>query len=165
MKTRMVFLGTLVILLSIIPFGAYAQEKYVPKENEELYGTWTNQSANSAQPQKTVNFDGGYKDYEKISDTINPYEEGTEQIVEKWTDSEGNIWYKTLTTVTFGITPSGPYKGYDYKGWKFQSLEKLSKSGSVREVMSVRVSDFSPKLYPRKIDPDGDYMRFYRAEN
>ena len=95
MKTRVLLLYAPVILMFMIPFGAIAQDKYVPKANEELYGTWINDNAMPPQyPKKTVYFPGGRKQYANISDT-EPFEEDTEEIAEKWTDSEGNIWYKT----------------------------------------------------------------------
>jgi hypothetical protein len=142
-----------------------AQDKYVPKANEELYGTWTNENASTMQPQKSINFPGGYKAYEKITDT-SPFEEGTEQIAEKWTDSEGNVWYKIINVITLGIVPSGPYKGYDYKGWKIQCLQKVSNSGTVREWTWVQVPAFDPSLYPTKIDPTDSqhYAIVYRAK-
>jgi hypothetical protein len=63
--------------------------------SEELYKTWINARM---QPQKTVNFPGGYKDYLLASDAT-PSAEGNEQILSKWTDSEGDVWYKTFGTL------------------------------------------------------------------
>ena len=87
MKTRMLFLGALMILLSMIPIGVIAQDKYVPKANEESYGTWTNEKGT---PQKAVIFAGGFMNYMLISDTTPTYNEGTQQIESKWQDAEGN---------------------------------------------------------------------------
>ena len=84
MKT--VALSWIVILLVAFSTATFAQDKYVSKANEELYGTWTNSSMN---PQKTVVFSGGYKDYTLIKDTI-PVAADKEEIVAKWTDSDGN---------------------------------------------------------------------------
>ena len=105
MKGRTLLLCSALILVALLLLDGYCfGQNYIAKSNEELYGTWTNENA---QPQEMVKFPGGYKTYDKISDS-NPYEEGTEQIAEKSTDSEGNVWYKTFGTVTFGIHPSGP---------------------------------------------------------
>jgi hypothetical protein len=158
MKRRMLFLSFLMILLSIITFGANAQDKYVPKPNEELYGTWTSKQnvEDFFHPQKIVNTADGYKNYAKISNSV-PFEEGTEQIDSKWTDTEGNIWYKTFSTVTIGV----------YKGYRFQSLVKISKSGTISESVSISIAhqDFKPAYYPTKIDPnDSTYKIMFRAE-
>jgi hypothetical protein len=150
MKPRMMLSG--VILLALIQIGGWAQGKYVPAPNEMFYGTWTNDKIT---PQKTVAFPGGWKNYNLISDA-NPVEEGTEQIVEKWTDPEGNIWYKSYGTITKG----------EYIGMKWQSLHKFNKSGTVREYTWAQVfGDFNPTL-PPKIDPTDveHYRLYYRAK-
>jgi hypothetical protein len=113
-----------VIAVILIMVAGCAPGKYVAKQNEQLFGTWTNeQNVGSVyDPQKVVIAIDGYKLYSKISDSV-PSEENTWQIDSKWTDSEGNIWYKTFGTVTMGT----------YKGARWQELEKLSKSGTVWE--------------------------------
>jgi hypothetical protein len=140
------------VLLSLFLLGGCATGKYVPKANEELYGTWTN---NSTFPQRVVINPGEYRHYGLISDP-NPEEEGTEHIDTKWTDSEGNIWYRTFGTVTTGA----------WKGHNFQALTKLSKSGTVLESEAYSfLGDFSPSYYPTKINPQGMlYGLYYRAE-
>ena len=160
---------TIVISLAILfTASGYAQTadvgKYIPTENEELYGTWINESV-GVERQKSVNFPGGYKSYEKVSDS-SPFEEGTEQIADKWTDSEGNVWYKIINVITLGIVPSGPYKGHEYKGLKIQCLQKVSNSSTVREWTWVQVPAFDPGLYPNKIDPTDSqhYAIVYRAK-
>lgn len=52
-------LGAMVILLSLILLEGCGQGKYRPKLNEELYGTWTNESygivtAATFMPQKEI---------------------------------------------------------------------------------------------------------------
>ena len=160
MNARMPLLCASVILLAMILLGGYCYgQNYIPKANEELYATWTNENAKSTDAQKSVKFPGGYKLYLRISDT-KPFEEGTEQISEKWTDSEGNVWYKTNGTVTFGI-----FGGHDYEGFKWQCLYKFNKSGTVQESTWVHVFDFSHDMYPLKIDPkEANYGIFYRTE-
>jgi len=155
MNPRRLLLGAMAVLLVIVPVGGWAQEKYVPKDNEELYGTWTNEQ--NVTLQKAVDFPGGYECYSGISDST-PYETGTEQIETKWTDPEGNIWYKTFGTVTGGIG----------KGYRWQDLIKISKSGRVRESENdpIGTMEFSPSKYPTKIDPDSDpyqYNIMYRS--
>ena len=156
MKARgMLFLSSLLILLSIITFGAKAQDKYVPKANEELYGTWiNNKSINSYHVQKAVHIPNAWREFSDVKDTV-PHQEGTVRIDDKWTDSDGTIWYKTFNAITSGT----------YKGFKVQALQKISQSGSVKENVSIAVGEFDPKLYPTEIDPkDDSYQIFYRAE-
>ena len=149
MKKRIV----LAVLVVLFTASGYAQTTdYIPKANEELYGTWTNESMS---PQKTVNFAGGCKDFDLLSDSVS-FGGGTEQIASKWKDSEGNIWYKTLDKGTAG----GAYAGY-----KWQALQKFSKLGTVREFEVKVVGEFDPNSYPTKIDPkDSSYKIYYRAE-
>ena len=85
-------MSILILLLSVV---GYAQEKYVPKDNEELYGTWANEKM---QFQKPMNFKGGFKDYVRIEDAT-PMGVGIENITKKWTDSEGNIWCQTFGVI------------------------------------------------------------------
>ena len=166
MKARMRLCASIILLVMILLGGYCYGQNYVPKADEVLYGTWTNDNTNSAQMgERSVTFPGGYKNYFGLSPNTF-FEQGTEQLIEKWTDSEGNVWYKSQATTTYGIVPSGVYKGYDYKGWKFQCLQKFSKSGTVRELMAVHVPEFDPNLYPTKIDPTDieHYKIFYRAK-
>jgi hypothetical protein len=158
MKTRTLLFVASVILLFMIARGATAQDKYVPKADEELYGTWTSKQnvEDYFHPQKSVNTADGYKNYSKVSDSVS-FEEGTEQIDTKWTDTEGNIWYKTFSTVTTGV----------YKGYRFQSLVKISKSGTISESVSISIAhqDFKPTYYPTEIDSnDSTYKIMFRAE-
>ena len=151
MKPRMLLLFALLVLLSLILLGSCAPRKYVPKPNEEIYGTWTNEKIF---PQKVVNTADGWKQYNYIADSV-PLIEGTGTPDSKWTDSEGNIYYKGFDTVTSGT----------YKGNKFQELDKLSKSGTVWESVSTMVREFEASNYPAKIDPkDSSYRIYYRTE-
>jgi hypothetical protein len=82
-----------------------------------------------------------------------PAAEGMEEISRRWTDSPGDIWYETPGAVT-----SGPGAGK-----KFQALTRISKAWTVRETVSVTVSDFSPADYPAAIDAgDPDYRIYGR---
>ena len=137
------------ILLFIVLLGARAQEKYVPKADEELYGTWTNEEYSgltSYQPQKEVDTADRYGWYHMISDSV-PYEEGTYEVDRKWTDAEGNIWYRILCTAK-----TGTWK--DYKG---QWLIELSKSATVWECTWSLYSpsqEVNPENYPKEINRD-----------
>lgn len=134
--------------LLVIGLGVWSQGKYVPKPNEELNGTWTNPKADI---QKHVNTSDGWKMYIHISDSV-PYDTGTGGIDNKWTDSEGNIWYKSFSI--------------DQNGYKSQSLMKLSKSATVLESVFRAVDQFDPKNYPTKIDPmDPNYDIYFRSDS
>jgi hypothetical protein len=151
----MMLLGVPVILLSLIQLASCGPGKYTPKPNEEIYGTWTNEKMS---PQKEIHTADGSKQYLYTSDSTSFYE-GTGKTISKWTDSEGNIWYKVLSTFT---TPN------TYKGQIFTVLEKLSKSATVWEsVWASPSSDAELKnpVYPAAIDPNNsNYRIYYRTE-
>jgi len=155
---RILIIGASIVLLALIQSGGWSQTKYVPKENEELYATWINErnpKGDMDHPQKDVSAPGRYELYYSIADS-EPFETGTVEIEAKWTDSEGNIWYKA-----FGTVSSGSYKGYRY-----QTLAKISKSGTVREeqVNPIGMADFSPDNYPTEIDSkSSQYSIMYRS--
>ena len=118
--------------------------KYVPKPNEELYGTWINESIRY---QKLVVFAGGFKEYLSVADAEQDWET-TEQISAKWKDGDGNIWYKTFDLYTIG----------QLKGTKMQYLWKIS-SGSQIERRGEAVKDFNEKSFP--IDLRSDHLTDY----
>ncbi len=159
MKGRKAFLGAVLFMLSLILLGDWNPGKYVAKPNEEIYGTWVNKDnyggVNS--PQKEIITADGVKKYDKVSDPT-PLQKYTKIIDSKWTDAEGNIWYKTYGTVTDGA----------YKGWTWQGIDKLSKGATVWESnyhgMGLGTA-FDTVYYPTKIDPLGENYRMeYRAE-
>jgi hypothetical protein len=133
-------------MVFLIPFATNAQEKYVPTANEELYGVWMcRENPDYNHPQKSVITADGYKSFLHTSDTASQ-EEGTMVIDGKWTDSDGNTWYKILGTVTTG----------QWKGYNFQALEKLTNSGTIKESVFQPIglgTKFSPEYYPLAIDP------------
>ncbi len=158
MKSGMWRLSALMFVLTLITLWGCTKGNYVAKPNEELYGTWTNESMTV---QKETISATGYKAFSHISDS-DSNAEATTQITNKWKDSEGNIWYKTLGTGTSG----------EWDGYKWQTLQKLSKSGTMREevvhvIGTVKSeSPFDPKSYPPTIDPKSpNYSLYYRAGN
>jgi hypothetical protein len=142
------------ILLSLIPFVVNAQDKYVPKAKEESYGTWVNEKGSL---QKTVIFAGGFMNYILMADKVPTYNEGESKIEAKWIDSEGNVWYKSFGTITEGMG----------EGQKFQTLARVSKSGTVYERVTVIVDEFDPNKYLTEINPNSgpNYCYFTRSEN
>jgi hypothetical protein len=165
MKARMLFGASLFFLALMLLNGyCYSEEKYVPKPDEELYGTWTNEENFGfvPQPQKVVNTPPNIcKAYNGISDS-DPYEESRWDIDSKWTDSEGNVWYKIFRTVSNISEKSG------WQGLNYQELHKFSKSATVWERVGVElqyeVEYSNPQYYPQKIDPkDPSYCILYRT--
>ena len=155
MKTGKMLLCVLLGLLVVLLLGACATTKYVPIPNEELHGTWV-----SDQPmgvgrgtQKIVTSSSGSEYYYKISDP-SPMGESTESIVSRWTDSDGNVWYKTLDTGTYGTL----------NGMMWQSLSRLSKSATVWEYEWALVGELDLNSFPAGIDAKDDtYSIYHRA--
>jgi len=159
MKIAMTVLGATTIL-SIILLGGCGPAKYTPKANEELYGSWINKSYSGAytpsdnHPQKEVIDSNGYHVF-RIVDDAAQYFVGTETITSKWTDSEGNIWYKTY---------KGAWSNNQGKSEVPHFLYKLSKSATVRESVYTIRDTYAPNAFPTKIDPkDPSYLVYTRA--
>jgi hypothetical protein len=93
---------------------------YVPSSKEVLYGTWINTTyTGHTNAQRIDMFDWGYwEEYAKVTDTFSI--NGTFIIVDKWTDSEGNTWYKEYIRMRNGL-----YADFE--------LDRISKSGTVWE--------------------------------
>jgi hypothetical protein len=149
----------LACLLVSALLGGCGPGKYVERPNEELYGTWTNETYSGAisegayAPQKSVTASGTYSDYRMLTDH-GPGFAGKEEVTSKWKDSEGNIWYKTNMSGSTGDST-----------FKWQSLQKLSKAATVREFVVVEVVAFSPANYPTKVEPSApNYKIYYRAK-
>lgn len=151
MKTRIMLRSVFFPLLALLMLGGCATAKSSPKSIEEMsYGTWINKSN---APQKTVRAAGTWKDYQHASDPM-PFREATEQIVDRWTDSQGVAWLKTSDEL---VSPP------DQKGIKFYSLLKISKSGTVLEYVWATV-DFNSKYFPATVAPGvNGYNIYYRA--
>jgi hypothetical protein len=105
MNTRKLIFGFSVILIILVLLAGCTNKKmdvteeefYIPDSREEIYGTWVNTdySGRSFQPQKIVNYHwGAYDIFMKADNDLVSYK-GALTIIDKWTDSEGNIWYKS----------------------------------------------------------------------
>ena len=155
MNGRTLLVSATVIVLSILVTGGWAQQKYVPKTDEELYGTWTNgqNSGDWFRPQKLVLTADQYAVYG--STEALPTFTWMLRIDDKWTDTDGNIWYEVFAVGT------GCFKGHST-----QELYKLSKSGSVMErALEMTTGEDDPALYPKGVDPNApvSYWILYRA--
>lgn len=155
MKTRWIPLALSVLTCSALLVGGCSPGKYVAKANEEIYGTWTNED--SAQ-QKLVISPSGWLIY-AYKDDASEIWGGTGQIMQKWTDSQGAVWYKTFSTITSGYGGS--------RGARSQSLYRLTKGGTVLETQEAVVADYDQKQFPAKIDSSDrdNYRMYFRSTN
>jgi hypothetical protein len=89
MKTRTTILAVLLSFLALILLGGCGPGKYVPRANEEFYGTWINEKMD---PMKIViSPDGSFGDY-NLTTATTPFRGGKWKIFRKWTDSEGSVY-------------------------------------------------------------------------
>ena len=128
----------LAFIVTIVAFSgnAVAEEKaYVPTQDEELFGTWVNPDYNTeSEPAKTVlNPDGTSLSYGTEDSTLG--RPGKFSITDKWSDSEGNVWYKYSYTFKMG----------GYSETRYQ-LVRISNSGKTRE------SVYSRAECPKELD-------------
>ncbi len=95
-----------------------------------------------------VNSDGTFISFAKIYHIDeNVYREGVFEIVEKWKDKEGSIFFKTITW--YGKKAEGKPDSYE--------LDKISADGSIWEYV------FSRNDFPEALDKnDYNYGIYYR---
>jgi hypothetical protein len=143
----MKLLSTLILGAALVAFtgNIFAEEKpYVAKDNEEIYGTWVNMDykPDAVPNQKVIIYPGRFGTFGS-AESKTAMVTGSYWITDKWTDSEGNIWYKT-EFVEFGK------KNYE--------LSKISNSGKTREFV------YSSSKYPTKIDPENATYHIYHRK-
>ena len=141
----------LILCLVLVAFSgnALAEEKaYVPKQDEELYGTWVNPDYNTeTSPAKTLlNPDGTSLSYWKEESTL-VATRGNFSITDKWSDSAGNVWYKITYTWKMG--------GYSETGYE---LARISNSGKTYEYVSSRAE------YPKELSPKHPSYSIYHRQ-
>jgi hypothetical protein len=141
-RTRLLVAAAAVLFLALLLFGGLAV-MHARESRDPFYGTFASEEMS---PQKWVTFPGGFKSYVLMSDAL-PADEGTERIVERWTDAEGNLWYRTQATI------NGKRN--------LLTLVRISKSGTVREFTANEVTDFSRKDFPTAFPRAGSYT-WYR---
>lgn len=152
MNGRRSLFASSVTLFALIQVVGWAQDKYVASEDEELYGTWSND--NMFPPKIVISADGTFEEYFPISNT-KAFRGGTVEMIKKWTGSDNGVYYYTLDRLT-----SGPDKGT-----RTRFLWKVSEDGKVLE-MVWRPSGpaFDPSGMPTEIDPkDRNYLVFDRS--
>jgi hypothetical protein len=152
MKSREYFIRSVVLVVIAVLIVCCAKKPYRPKKDEPLYGVWVNENYNelSENAKYIYNPDGKGLGYEKTTDP-EPKKISRFTIEEKWTDKEGNIYYKVLAKWT-----RPPYEELYATLW-YVSV-KIHPSGDVMEVVA------SKDKYYEEIKPDvtGWYMIHYR---
>jgi hypothetical protein len=114
--------------------------------SDELCGSWINVDYKNhfQKPVKVIfNPDGKFEKY-RNADSKFPQWEGTYKITEKWTDSEGNIFYKFQQ------------KDQLERDWKH--LCKISNSGKILEFV------YGNDEYPTEVIPGPQYYLIYFRE-
>jgi hypothetical protein len=145
MKTTKLISGVVSILVLLAFTLSYAEEEkaYIPKDDEEIYGTGVNTDYSLAQMQKMIVKPIEIIRFSSATDESSYQYMLTFTIIDKWTDSEGNIWYRTENKDTFGLV--------------YYVLYKVSSSGSILEYV------WSHYEYPTEIDPNHvEYRIFHR---
>jgi hypothetical protein len=147
MKTTKLISGVVSILVVLAFTLGYAEEKkaYVPKDDEELYGTWVNEDYSGGlfgMRKRSIHPDRTWEVFNFATDTTSGWR-GTVTITDKWTDSEGNIWYKTYL------------ERADREGIEDYRLCKISSSGSAYEYVTSHVD------YPTEMDSGHYTYRIY----
>jgi hypothetical protein len=157
MKTRILITSVILIFTVLVFIGNYAigEDEYVLTENEEIYSTWVNTSYRPGtgegsywawKPQKIIyKPDGTIESYSAARDIA--HFTGKYNIIAKWTDSEGNIFYKIITK--WGDKTYGQTTLYEF--------QMISNSGLTWEYIT------SLDDYATEIDPNHpDYHIYYR---
>ena len=148
MKTgSFVLIQTLVFAVLILT-GSFAtgQDEYNVKENEELIGTWINKYRDG-DSKLTIKHDGTWNEYKRWYDD-KPTTCAAYIINEKWTDSAGNTFYKSIVTDT-------------ELGTVYYILSRINKALTVYEDM------WSASNMALEFDPNNLHFRYriyYRQE-
>ena len=132
----------LAVILILVAFSGTVfsgEKEYKATEKEELFGTWVNKDYSGRPPQKVIIKLGGSELFPNGNEKEAQWK--TEQIIShKWTDSEGNIWYKSK---------------YKMPGDSGFQLLKVSNSGQTLEYI------FQPIEHPKELDINNDNYRIY----
>lgn len=124
----------LVCLACLVPLLAVTGSTKTSEAKLEgpLVGSWVNpeyEGPKGLATKSVVYPDGRQLDYQKISDTV-PTWEYQLAVEEKWTDSQGNRWYKVRWAGWYfgAVKPS-----FTECGWKGYTVVRINAAGTVRE--------------------------------
>ena len=127
MKTRTVVAILILIVAVFIVSGGYATGKKAISEAEFLNvysGTWINEDYDGSmwEPQVWVHYsDGTWDMYSNLGDDFKRCV-GVDEIIDTWTDSNGNYWGTTKWECTRHL-------------WKAYTMRKISDSGNTHELL------------------------------
>jgi ABC-type antimicrobial peptide transport system permease subunit len=115
MKTR-TFVSILILVLAVLIIAGSCvtgKKAYKAKDKEELYGTWVNPDYDEVwiMAKWVLKPDGTFDAYSK-SNSDRVFEMGTFSIVAKWSDSNGNIYYRYYKTNMDTRATKNLYKYY-----------------------------------------------------
>ena len=150
MKSRTLVSIVILVLAVLIIAGSCATQKqvYIPKSNEELYGTWVNTDYGIKRSQKLINYTWGYTESFWLVTDQYVNHPCTFYIMDKWSGSEGIIWYK----VTLQIKGNPSVRLY---------LVKINeKEGSREQVWNYKDFPSESDLTPEHVQ----YGIYYRQE-
>ena len=88
------------LIMTVIPLLGWAQEKYVPKDDEQLYGTWVDDASTGRAYKWVINSEAMlvyWRGYEP------PYFEDRYVIEKKWRDEQGNTYYQLTSRESFSL--------------------------------------------------------------
>ena len=140
---------SILFLVTVMVFGGCATTNKVSKKDYRFFsGTWINEEYNTHphNARWVILPDGTCDGYFRTTDTQKATI-GKFRIVDKWTDSEGNLWYKLHTWG--GVIVEGKPLGYE--------LDRFSDSGNVWEYVSITGE------FPTEIDENHPrYHIYYR---
>jgi hypothetical protein len=116
--------------------------------SEEFFGTWVNPDYNTETlcAKVVCNPDGTQLSFGTIDTTVVRYR-GKFSITEKWTDAEGNIWYKVIATSSVG--------GYSETSY---GLYRIRNSGATMESVGSRAE------YPKELNPKHPSYNIYQRQ-
>ena len=130
MKTKVLVFAVALLIVVLVGVRIFADDKedvgfYVPKRNEEIYGTWENKNyEGKTAGEKVVYFYWGYGESYRTEKSEAPSWKFGFTIVDKWSDSAGNIWYKSyeITTNDYSV---------------YFTLSRISKDATVLEYVDA----------------------------
>ena len=135
MKTRMLVTIFILLLAVLIIAGSCATQKqaYIPKPNEEIYGTWVNTDYNGVgKGQKYILYRWGYAEaFRLVTDQYVNYP-CVFHLMDKRTDSEGSILYKVTwqfkgdTKIIFQLTKINENEGSYERVWSYKDFPSES---------------------------------------
>ena len=152
-------LGCLIPILAV----SYTTRPFFSGTDQSFYGIWINtdyvrdyyKGIKIGDYKIIQNPSGAWISYFRVDNTT-PYCAGDRSVVEKWSDYEGNIWYKTM-----GTNLAGGLSGYRFGPFTYNELHRVSSSGDVWEY----VAKPAHLGWPTEIDPKNpEYRIYYRQK-